>query len=80
MGNLDRQKILMIFGAALVCAFLMSWFVYAKAVAPKTEKTVKVHRGRIMEKMRVRSVADLVRAADRLGIKPTPSPPRGRTQ
>ncbi len=43
-----------------------------------TEKTVKVHRGRIMEKMKVRSVADLVRAADRLGIKPTPSPPRER--
>ncbi|MBI4908597.1 MAG: Flp pilus assembly protein CpaB [Acidobacteria bacterium] len=42
MGNLDRQKILMIFGAALVAAFLMSWFVYAKAVAPKTEKTVKL--------------------------------------
>jgi FixJ family two-component response regulator len=41
-----------------------------------TEKTVKVHRGRIMEKMKVRSVADLVRAADKLGIKPTPSPPR----
>lgn len=44
-----------------------------------TEKTVKVHRGRIMEKMKVRSVAELVRAADRLGIKPIPSPPRGRT-
>jgi len=43
-----------------------------------TEKTVKVHRGRIMEKMKVRSVADLVRAADKLGIKPTPSPPRGK--
>jgi len=43
-----------------------------------TEKTVKVHRGRIMEKMSVRSVADLVRAADRLGIKPTPSPPRAK--
>jgi FixJ family two-component response regulator len=41
-----------------------------------TEKTVKVHRGRIMEKMRVRSVAELVRAADKLGIAPTPSPPR----
>jgi FixJ family two-component response regulator len=41
-----------------------------------TEKTVKVHRGRIMEKMRVKSVAELVRAADKLGIKPTPSPPR----
>jgi FixJ family two-component response regulator len=42
-----------------------------------TEKTVKVHRGRVMEKMKVRSVAELVRAADKLGIKPTPSPPRG---
>jgi hypothetical protein len=31
-----------------------------------------------MEKMKVRSVADLVRAADKLGIKPTPSPPRGK--
>jgi FixJ family two-component response regulator len=41
-----------------------------------TEKTVKVHRGRIMEKMRAKSVAELVRAADKLGIKPTPSPPR----
>jgi len=45
-----------------------------------TEKTVKVHRGRIMEKMRVKSVAELVRAADRLGIKPTPSPPKERPQ
>jgi FixJ family two-component response regulator len=45
-----------------------------------TEKTVKVHRGRIMEKMKVRSVAELVRAADKLGIKPTASPPRGNAQ
>lgn len=44
-----------------------------------TEKTVKVHRGRIMEKLKVRSVADLVRAADKLGIKPAPSPPRTET-
>jgi FixJ family two-component response regulator len=43
-----------------------------------TEKTVKVHRGRIMEKMKVRSVAELVRAADRLGIRPAPSPSRTR--
>lgn len=34
------------------------------------EKTVKVHRGRVMEKMRVRSVADLVRLAERAGIAP----------
>lgn len=32
------------------------------------EKTVKVHRGRVMEKMGVRSVADLVRLAERAGI------------
>lgn len=35
------------------------------------EKTVKVHRGRVMEKMRVGSVADLVRAAERLGLPPS---------
>ena len=32
------------------------------------EKTIKVHRGRMMEKMGVRSVADLVRLAERVGI------------
>jgi len=35
-----------------------------------SEKTVKIHRGRVMEKMKVHSVADLVRAAQRLGIRP----------
>jgi RNA polymerase sigma factor (sigma-70 family) len=35
------------------------------------EKTVKVHRARIMAKMAVRSLADLVRIAERLGIAPT---------
>jgi FixJ family two-component response regulator len=35
------------------------------------EKTIKVHRARIMEKMAVRSLADLVRAAERLGLPPT---------
>ncbi len=34
------------------------------------EKTVKVHRGRIMEKLRVDSVADLVRLAEKAGIEP----------
>ncbi len=35
-----------------------------------SEKTVKVHRGRIMEKLCVDSVADLVRLAEKAGIKP----------
>jgi FixJ family two-component response regulator len=33
------------------------------------EKTIKVHRGRVMEKLGVRTVADLVRMAERAGIR-----------
>ncbi|MEJ2547024.1 MAG: response regulator [Gemmatimonadota bacterium] len=33
-----------------------------------SEKTVKVHRGRVMEKMEAASLADLARLAERLGI------------
>ena len=39
------------------------------------EITVKVHRGHMMRKMAARSVADLVRMADRLGL--APEAPRG---
>lgn len=35
-----------------------------------TEKTIKVHRARIIEKMGAKSLADLVRFAERLGIRP----------
>jgi FixJ family two-component response regulator len=37
------------------------------------EKTVKVHRGRVMNKLGVRTVADLVRLAERAGISSTRS-------
>jgi FixJ family two-component response regulator len=42
-----------------------------------TEKTIKVHRGRVMAKMNAASLADLVRMAGRLGLPshpPDPSP------
>jgi FixJ family two-component response regulator len=39
------------------------------------EKTVKVHRSRVMEKMGVRSLADLVRMAERVGITATTAQP-----
>jgi FixJ family two-component response regulator len=39
-----------------------------------SEKTIKVHRGRVMEKMNVRSVADLVRASQKLELEPTSLP------
>ncbi len=32
------------------------------------EKTIKVHRGRVMEKLGVRTIADLVRLAEKAGI------------
>ena len=38
------------------------------------EKTVKVHRGRVMEKLRITSVADLVRLVQRAGFAPEAAP------
>jgi FixJ family two-component response regulator len=33
-----------------------------------SEKTIKVHRARVMDKMQAASVAELVRLADRVGV------------
>ena len=33
------------------------------------EKTIKVHRGRVMEKLGVRTIVDLVRIAEKAGIR-----------
>jgi len=44
-----------------------------KQIAAKlevSEVTVKVHRGQIMRKMRAKSLPELVRMADRLGVHP----------
>jgi FixJ family two-component response regulator/signal transduction histidine kinase len=59
---------------ALVAAGLLN-----KVIADRlgtAEKTVKIHRGRVMDKMRADSVADLVRMAERLGLRPAPEPAR----
>ena len=37
------------------------------------EKTIKIHRSRVMEKMDVESVADLVRVAQTAGVTPAAS-------
>jgi FixJ family two-component response regulator len=41
-----------------------------------SEITVKVHRVHLMRKMQTRSLADLVRMADQLGIRPESPGPR----
>lgn len=38
------------------------------------EKTIKIHRGRVMAKMGVTSVADLVRVTQAAGVSPVPVP------
>jgi FixJ family two-component response regulator len=57
---------------ALVAAGLLN-----KVVADRlgiAEKTVKIHRGRVMEKLAASSVADLVRMAERIGARSAPPP------
>jgi len=44
------------------------------------ERTIKVHRARIMKKMEAGSVADLVRMADRLGLPPAAASPVRRVE
>jgi FixJ family two-component response regulator len=59
---------------ALVAAGLLN-----KVIAGRlgiAEKTVKVHRGRVMEKMGAASIADLVRMAERLDLLSRAPPQR----
>jgi len=40
-----------------------------------SEKTIKVHRARVMQKMQAESLADLVRLAEKAGVKPVTGSP-----
>jgi FixJ family two-component response regulator len=53
---------------ALVAAGLLNKLIADRLGA--AEGTVKIHRGRMMEKMHAGSVADVVRMAERLGLAP----------
>jgi FixJ family two-component response regulator len=53
---------------ALVAAGLLNKQIAAELGT--AEKTIKQHRGRVMEKMKAESLADLVVMAERLGVRP----------
>src|SRR5580704_8218714 len=39
---MDRQRVLLIFGAAWISAALLTWFLYASTKTPRVEKTVGI--------------------------------------
>ena len=47
------------------------------ALLGTSEKTIKVHRGRIMQKMKATSLAGLIHMAERLGLVPNSPKPMG---
>ena len=55
----------------VITGMLNKQIAYALSIS---EKTVKVHRGRVMEKVGLDSVAQLVRLADKAGIQPAEVP------
>ena len=66
----DREREVL----ALVVAGLLN-----KVIADRLgiqESTIKVHRGRVMEKMEAASLADLVRMSERLGLASAADPVR----
>lgn len=67
----DREKEVM---AGVAQGLLNKQIAYEFGIS---EKTIKVHRGRVMEKMEVESVAELVRLADLLESSPSEMHPHG---
>jgi FixJ family two-component response regulator len=55
-----------------VMAFMLSGLLNKQIASEMnlSEITVKVHRGQVMRKMNARSMPDLVRTAEALGIEP----------
>lgn len=70
---MDRQKKILIFGAAWVSAMLLTWFLYARTVAPQKERQV-----RVVVATRDLPIGTLLRASDvRLADYPERGIPRG---
>jgi pilus assembly protein CpaB len=68
---MDRQRIMILFGAAAVMAGLLSWFFYANAIAPKKEQ-----RTTVMAAVHDLAIGQLVRKTDlkRIAVLPRDLP------
>jgi len=64
-----------------VLPFVVAGFLSKQTAAElgTSEITIRVHRGQIMRKMRANSLAELIRMADKLGIRGSPNPGSDRS-
>src|SRR4051794_33892825 len=70
---MDRQKTLMLFGAAWVSALLLTWYLYARTTGPKEEKLVAISVA-----ARDMPLGTLLRAGDLKTVQyPEKNAPRG---
>jgi FixJ family two-component response regulator len=71
MQALDQRLAILTHREYEVLTFIISGRLNKQAAAElgTTEKTIKVHRARIMEKLQCASLAELVRLAEKAGIK-----------
>ena len=72
---MERQRIILLFGAAWISAALLTWFLYAHTVAPQTERRVSIMAaahdmtvGQMIRKADLKSVAVLAKDVPRGGI------------
>ena len=77
LAELGRRYSLLTGREKEVMPFVVAGFANKQtaSVLGVAEITIAVHRGQIMRKLGVRSFAELVRMADRLGIAPAPENP-----
>ena len=56
---MDRQRIVILFGAAAIMAALLSWFLYAQTIAPQKEQ-----RSTVLAAVHDRAIGEIVRKGD----------------
>ena len=76
LAELEKQHASLTPREREVLPFVVAGFLSKQTAAELgvSEITIRVHRGQIMRKMRAKSLAELIRMADKLGIRISPNP------